>query len=395
MRDALKIRVIVLQRILPHYRKDFFKKLREIFNEMKIIYGQPYPTEPLDNADKLDKEYYFKKKNYYFNYFNYFNKAGKIFLSGIYSEILKTRPDVIITGFNAGNLNVYVLFFLKIFMRYRLILWSFGYDPFAGFSPDKRFIDKVRLYFYQNADAVIFYWEEGRKIVADFSKHTGHYFVAPNTLDTTKQLELKSEFDKAGKEKLKNELGVTEKFHFVYVGRLLDIKQTDLLLKAFGIIEIDIRNCRLTIIGDGPESGRLKLLSEELKLKNIKFKGEILDDEITGKWIYLSDAFVMPGRLGLSVVHSFCYGTPVISMLKKDPYHSEGIGYIKNGMNGFLVEDGNYIEIAEKMKTIILNPELSDGLRMNAVSTAKNDASVGKMLEGFENAVGHAKNKSD
>ncbi|MDQ3019390.1 MAG: glycosyltransferase [Bacteroidota bacterium] len=383
----MKTKILILQRILPHYRVGFFKKFCEKFQGTKIIYGQPYNFEPLQNAASLNEDYFIEKKNYYFD------KAGRIFLSGVYTHIFKYRPEIIISVFNVGNLNIYILFILKKFFKFKIILWSFGYDPLKGFNPGKRFADKVRLFLSQRADAVIFYWGQGRSIAAKFSKKTEHYFVAPNTLDTVRQIELKERFDMTGKEKIKPELGVKEKFHFVYVGRLLKDKQVDLLLKAFAIIENEKHDCRLTIIGDGPESENLKKLSNELELQNIFFAGEILDEETTGKWIYISEAFIMPGRLGLSVVHAFCYGTPVISMKKENFFHGEGVGYLKDSVNGFLVKDGDANQIAEKMMHIILTPELLKKLKQNAFDTIKNEASIENMLGGFEKAIRYVQEK--
>lgn len=179
----------------------------------------------------------------------------------------------------------------------------------------------------------------------------------------------------------------------MYVGRLLEDKQVDFLLKAFSKLEKDSDDIRLTIIGEGPEKNKLEDLSRELKLNNIHFTGEITNEELTGKWIYISDAFVMPGRLGLSVVHTFCFGTPVISQRKEKHFHGEGIGYIKNGENGFLVEDGNFSELAEKMKMIISDPELSDKLRSNAFHSSQNECSAENMINGFNSAVEYVRNQ--
>ncbi len=373
--------LIILQRIIPHYRRGFFEKLSKRNPEVIVLYGQPYKGEPLKNATDLDKNIFVELKNYYFG------RNGKIFLSGIYRKIWSYKPKVIVSVFNTGNLNIYILFLLKSFLGFRIILWSFGYDPALGFDPKKRVTDKIRLFLSQKADAVIFYWGKGRDEVAKFSKKTEHYFIAPNTLDTEKLMELKEGFDKTGREAIKKELDIKEQFHFVYVGRLLKDKQLEFLLEAFRILEGKRNDSRLTIIGDGPEKENLKELSGSLKLKSIKFAGEILEEEITGKWIYASDAFIMPGRLGLSVVHAFCFGTPVISQQKKNYFHGEGVGYIKEGVNGFLTEDGNSIALAEKMEEVISTPELSRSLRYYAFETAKNECSVEKMMDGFEEAI--------
>jgi len=382
-------KILILQRILPHYRVGFFEYFCKKYSDAKVLFGQPMETESLKNSGYTDNNFFTEIKNIYFN------KSGKIFLSNIYSEILKYRPDVIISVFNVGNLNIYLLFLLKQFLGFKLILWSFGYDPVKGFNPDKRFTDKIRLLLSQKADAVIFYWEKGKAEISNFSERTEHYFIAPNTLDTNKLFNYKNLFDKTGSDIIKKELGLKEKHNFIYVGRLLKDKEVEVLLEAFSKIETTRDDCRLTIIGDGPELQHLKDLSVKLKLQKITFSGEILDDETTGKWIYVNDAFIMPGRLGLSVVHSFCFGTPVISQMKEDHFHGEGIGYIKNGENGFLIRDGDVNELSEKMNELISDQMLLLKLKQNAFDTAKNDCSIEIMTEGFDNAISYVlKNKN-
>lgn len=386
MKTAMTERIIILQRLLPHYRVGFFKKFCLKFPETKIIYGQPYKDESLKNSE-VTNENFIKVRTHYFG------KSGRIFLSNIFYRIFRTDPEIIISVFNVGNLNIYILFVLKFFLKYKIILWSFGYDPVKGFDPKKRFSDKLRLYLSQKADAVIFYWNTGMQEVSKYSKKTNHYFIAPNTLDTDRQFELKEKFDKAGRDEIKKELGIIKKNHFIYVGRMLEDKEADRLLRAFKILEENNQDCHLSLIGTGPELNNLIKLSEELNINNINFEGEILDEETTGKWIYASDAFVMPGRLGLSVVHSFCFGTPIISQRKDKYFHGEGIGYVKDGLNGFLVEDGNIEEIAQMMSKIIHDQTLYFKLRTNAFETVVNECSASKMLLGFEKAISYAMSK--
>ncbi|MDZ4712973.1 MAG: glycosyltransferase [bacterium] len=380
--------IIIFQRILPHYRVGVFKEFIRKFPGTEIFYGQPFKGESLSNA-VIEDSSFIKCKNIYFG------RKENFFVSNIYGKLFRQKPGIIITVFNVGNLNIYFLFFLKIFLKHKIILWSFGYDPVRGFDPGENFADKVRLYLSQKADAVIFYWDKGLDEVSKFSNRKDHYFVARNTIDTTKQSELKKTFDITGRENLKKELGIKEKYHFIYTGRLIEDKQADLLLKAFAMVEKKITDARLTIIGGGPEKKSLEHLAGNLEIKNIIFKGEITDEQTTGKWIYVSDAFVMPGRLGLSVIHSFCFGTPVISQNKKDHFHGEGIGYIKEGLNGYLTEDGNAAELAEKMLLIINDSKLSDTLRENSFHTAMNEGSVENMIAGFGQAIDFVRRNSD
>lgn len=300
---------------------------------------------------------------------------------------------MVISQFNLGNLNIYLLFLLRPILRFKVILWSFGYDPPTGFHPKSRLKDRIRLYLYEKSDAVIFYWEKGREIVKAASKRSDHYFVAPNTLNTSPLISLKYGFDEIGKVKIKAQLGIQEEYHFVYVGRFIPDKEIDHLLKAFHQIEQKGHDCRLTVIGQGPELNSLKKMARDLGLKKVAFPGEILEESEVGKWIYISDAFVMPGRLGLSVVHAFTFGTPVISQMKDYFFHGDGISYIKNGVNGFLVEDGNVDAFAEHMLRLITDKFLAEKLREAAFETALHDCCIEKMVEGFKNAIAFARDE--
>ena len=131
----------------------------------------------------------------------------------------------------------------------------------------------------------------------------------------------------------------------------------------------------------------LKNLAGQLSLRHVHFLGEILEDERVGKWIYASIAFVMPGRLGLSVVHSFAFGTPIISQRKDSFFHGEGVGYVEEGINGFLVTDNNVEEMAKKMELLMTNPSVRERMRIDALLTVEQRCSVEKMVEGFDKAI--------
>ena len=380
--------IVIFQRIIPHYRLPIFQALIGKFKKVLILYGQPLKSETLKNAVIEEKAYFKRVKHRYF-----FNNKN-IFISNNWFKLLwRSRPRIFICQYNIGNINLYPLFLLRPFFKYKIILWAFGYDPPHGFQPKKRLKDKIRLFFYQRSNAVIFYWEKGREVIAQHSAKKTHYFVAPNTLNTPKLIDLKDHFTRQGVEKIKNDLNISTKYHFVYVGRLLADKQIDLLLKAYAAIEKKEHDVSLGIIGDGPEKANLDALVNTLDLKSVNFLGEILDDEAVGKWIYVSDAFIMPGRLGLSVVHSFCFGTPVISQQKEYYYHGEGVGYIENGANGFLVKDGEIGELSHKMESILENETLRNQLKKGAFDTVINRCSINKMLEGFERAIKHISDK--
>lgn len=381
MKTKKNNKVILLQRIIPHYRIDTFNKLLSFIDDFKIFYGQPSKNEMLKNCKIPNNDKYKFYKNFYI-----FN--NNIFISNIFKQIIKEKPKCIITVFNVGNLNIIILFLLRIFMKYKIILWSFGYDYSIGFNPDIRLKDKIRLHFYQKADGVIFYWNRGKSEVSKYSKKTEHYFVAPNTVNTDLLVNFKNKFDKIGKENIKKELGVYEKYHFVFVGRLIPDKEVILLLKASNLLKAN-KEIRISIIGNGPEMKNLMKYKTDNELNNVFFLGEILEQEIVSKWIYISEAFVLPGRLGNSVAQSFSLAVPVISQKKDENFHGEGLGYMKDGINGFLCKDGDEFDLKEKMEKLINEPELKNSLKLNSYNTMLNECSLNKFIEGFTLAINY------
>lgn len=369
--------IIIFQRVLPHYRTQVFRKLTRKLGDVTVLYGQPAEGEAISNDTSVLPENFIKVRN------NYLFGQTSLFHSEIFDEIRRRRPAVVISVFNIGNLNIYKLLAMRKKLGFRLILWSFGYDPARGFEPRSNMTDRVRLFLSQKADAVIFYWNKGRELSEFYSRKKQHYFTAPNTLDTDKLTELKGEFDLIGRDKIRKELGISEAAHFVYVGRLLADKEIEILIKAFDLYSETDPDSRLTIVGGGPEEAKLRKLAVGTGRK-IVFTGEETRDEVTGKWLYVSDAMVMPGRLGLSVVHSFCFGTPVISQNKSGYFHGEGVGYIKDGINGYLATDGDAQDLAGKMKLTVGSGEK---MRQEAFGTASGEASIQSMCRGFEDAV--------
>ena len=376
------MKIFLLQRIIPHYRVNVFSRLISKFNSMFIYFGKPYKKEILKNGNIPNNINFIERNNIYF-----FNE--KVFISNIYSNIIKDKPDIIITVFNMGNLNIFFIFLLKYIFKFKIILWSLGYDHETGFHPNNKIKDYIRLKYYQKSDAVIFYWEKGKQEIEKYSKRTEHYFVAPNTIDTDELIKYKKEFDEIGKSKLKKHLIITSNFHFVFVGRLIPDKEVIMLLKAIKQISTKKFNFQVTIIGEGTEYCNLKKYVVDNNLNNVNFTGEILDQSEVAKWIYVSDAFILPGRLGNSVVQSFCFGVPIISQRKQEHFHCEGIAYIKDKINSILFNEGDINDLKNKIEYIMLNPDYATLLGSKAYNYVLENATTEKFIDGFAEAINY------
>ena len=131
-------KIIIFQRILPNYRVQIFKKIIKRFRDTCIMYGQPQKGEVLRSVIIKDYKHFQQVRNFYLT------KSKSIFISNIFFKILVSKPKIIITVYNIGNINLYLFFILRAILKFRIILWSFGYDPKRGFNPNLYLKDKIR-----------------------------------------------------------------------------------------------------------------------------------------------------------------------------------------------------------------------------------------------------------
>ena len=109
----------------------------------------------------------------------------------------------------------------------------------------------------------------------------------------------------------------------LFVGRLMEVKGVDILIKAFSkFLKIDsLSDYALDIVGDGPELDSLQQLARQEQVEEkITFHGSKQKSEIAG-FYRNADLFVLPSRtttlgekegLGLVVLEAMMSGVPVI-----------------------------------------------------------------------------------
>jgi len=102
-------------------------------------------------------------------------------------------------------------------------------------------------------------------------------------------------------------------FTLVYVGRLAEVKNHVLLLKAFRAALTVMPSLQLWMVGDGSERKMLESLAAELNISaQVRFWGQQLD---VAPYISAADAFIMSSKsegVPISLLQAFSLGVPAI-----------------------------------------------------------------------------------
>jgi glycosyltransferase involved in cell wall biosynthesis len=343
---------------------------------------------------KIENQILESTKLKYHSFLNLMPAKWKIsFFPGAFLYLIKERPEAMLAINNISQLTEYFSFILCRMLGIKFIWWTHAYDH----GPNRTMLKNKTLrhlrtsvshYFLKKSDTIITFSEEGKNYLVDCGISGKKIFCAPNTLNTQSMFELYRQLESDNsRSKLKEFYGLPSDASIVlFCGRLQKRKSIDLLIKAFSTFENN--RYYLLIVGDGPERFFLEALSEKLKVKNVRFLGEIYDEKRLSQVFFISSIFVMPGAIGLSIVQAFSYRLPVITL--EDLHHGPEIQYFEKDYNGFMLKKGDYPGIAKKINELFSNKKLLEDFSANAFLTAQNKCNINETLKEINNAISYA-----
>lgn len=185
-----------------------------------------------------------------------------------------------------------------------------------------------------------------------------------------------------------------ESYSIIGVGALKNRKGFHLTIKVLNLLKQKFVNIRYYIVGnqhDNEYYSYLKNIIEKNGLKeNVIFYENISDEELKGLYkkskIFIlnpiSDRFNFEG-FGLVYLEANACGLPVIGS-----YGNGGEDAIKDGYNGFLVNNENVEEIAQKIELLLENNNLYNEMSNNARRWAK-ELSWNNIIKEYLKVYGH------
>jgi D-inositol-3-phosphate glycosyltransferase len=213
---------------------------------------------------------------------------------------------------------------------------------------------------------------EKRQLTNLYGADPGKITVVPAGVDTDL-------FYPRNKAKVRQMLGLPDLDTpiLLFVGRIERLKGIDTLLEAVAVVSRTCtgRNLKALIVGGGgqteeenAELRRIVQLHRDLNLEDqVEFVGS-KPQEMLPLYYAAADITVMPSHyesFGLVAVESMASGTPVIAS------NVGGLSFtVLDGETGYLVEEENHFMLAERVHTLLKNPELRDKLGEQAARHA-------------------------
>lgn len=365
-------RLGVQQRVVPHYRKEFFELLaRSCSGGMSVFAGDVPQRESIPTGKELQTAQFTKSRNYHFR--NIRSPFYLLWQSGFVNWLESWQPEILIVEANARYLSTFQGIRWMHSRGKPVIGWGLGAPEIGGSGSGGWSISGIirkylRKRLFGQLDGLVAYSHKGASEYAEVTGHEIPVFVASNAVarrPVGPAPDRKSSFEGPP--------------IVLFVGRLQARKQLDNLIRACSKLPDGIQPV-IWIVGDGPERGYLENLSKDIYSKT-EFKGRKTGTELM-EFFKRADLFVLPGTGGLAVQEAMTYALPVIV--------AEGDGTqgdLVHPENGWLIPSDNEQALIESLSSALSDPVRLRRMGEESYKIVQEEINVETMAASFVNAL--------
>ncbi len=318
--------VIILQRVVPHYRVPLFRRLYSEFGWPVVTARQPPKGSHLE---LVEDEAFIRPFELEFpdpdNLYRVNVPVGQI--------LRDTKAEAVIAEFSLRMTSSYYLLARRRLRSAPItVFWSHGYNMERGLAGLKPWLYQLpRIGLLKLADAHLCYSEEGVEFLSRFFPRD-RLFLVPNTLDLAPMRELAKRIGHVEPPGMP---------HLLTIGRMLPDKNFPMLIKVFKQFRKSFPDAKLTIIGDGPAMAQVREAAGPDAAESVRLAGREYQEENLARYFLSADLVVFPGAVGLSVNHALSYGIPVMAFdrVPGGPKHHPEIAYVRDGVTGHRIPD--------------------------------------------------------
>lgn len=380
--------VAIVTRFIPHYRVEFLNGLEERLRAssvgLTVFAGQSLPQAYMSDAlEQVPAAVHVR--NYYFGLRDYLGdrwarSGGTTMRPPYWQPILgrlRSFDLVIVEQSNSALLNYPLVF------RRRLLgpppkigFWGHGQNLQVHESGLRRWLKTGMT---SQADHWFGYTDHSADILHRLGISDDLITIVNNSVDT-KITRSANDMDETAKQRKRAELGLGDSPVAVFCARLSKNKALPFVVEACRAAREKFGDFTLLVIGDGHYGPWLREQAE--KEDWIRPLGALYGAE-KAELLGLSDIFLLPSMVGLSILDSFAAGLPILSARFNN--HSPEIAYLKDGVNG-LMTDPTVESYSDAIVRVLSDTQMRRSLSAGARKSS-DDYSVDAMVDNFARGI--------
>lgn len=320
-------KVVLLQRVLPHYRVSFVRALRNrlwsVGIELILVYGQE-ERGTVPQTARIEESW----AHYITNF--YANLPGVTCVFQSIGLLLRNADLVIVEPANQLILNYWLLATRRLTNR-KVAFFGHGRNYQARVRGGIR--ERLREIMLRQADWWFAYAQAGKRLIVDAGFPETLVTVVNNTIDTELLADALLGVKEGQLTSLRSQLGLRGANVGIFCGGMYPAKRLDFLLQACVRIRTIVPDFEMVLVGDGPSQHLASAAADNfswIHYVGSKTKGDLAVIYRLGK------VLLVPGVIGLVIIDSFVGQLPLFTT--NSSAHGPEIEYLQQGMNGVSVE---------------------------------------------------------
>ena len=302
----------------------------------------------------------------------------------LFKWIITYKPDIVnVQGYFDPAMNL-ILLYCKL-VGIKVIMAS---DSTELDNPNVGWRESIKSFLVRKSDGFFCYGSKSAEYMLKLGAQKEQIFVANNAVDNHK-IEAICKSTHSNREEKKQEMGL-RKYNFIFVGRLIPLKNISILLKAYKTLLDTNQNqdWGVIVVGNGDEESNMKAYCIENKLDGVIFVPGQSWYEVP-KWFALADVFLLLSfseAWGLVANEAMVCKLPVII--------SDRCGcsadLVVEEKNGFIFDPYSVDDLMSKMAFFMKNPHVIQKMGISSYEIIRNFSSenvASEMLNGFKKVL--------
>lgn len=367
--------IVIIQRLLPHYRIPFFRALVKHNHDLEVCvyYGE---TSGVGDISGFESRKFHNSK---LNLLQY----SLVFQIGLMWAVLRSRPDVVVIEGTFGVLTNFFILVIRRMMGLPTLYWTAGWDNpgIQGWRlAFKTLFIRVCLFLCNGA---IVYGSAARQYLVRHGLSSDKIMVAQNTVDV-EAIIAQGEYWKQQGELVRKRFQMENEYLISYIGQLSPIKRVPVLLEAFRTLRSKRKDISLLLVGSGTEDGRLQQHVTRNHIPNVHFAGEVVEG--VEAYFAASNVFILPGTGGLALNQAMALCLPIVATVADGTQDD----LVIQGENGYVVPVDNESALVEAIEMILSSPERCKMMGDASLRIVQERATLRNMVEQYSQALRRA-----
>lgn len=374
--DLIMAKVAIITNVLPSYRSDFYHKLHNRLASNLTIYCQSRIPglnlktihEEFKGCVRLVRSVSVSRERISFQFLPFWE-----LISGYDIYFFYGNPRVVS--------NVLMATLLRALGK-KVVIW--GQLHTAGAN---KFYERARMLWWRTFKYIFLYTDSSAMRLRNGAFKTQCVIGMNNGLNQELIESKKSEWNAATLAEWKINHQLNGHTLLLSCARLEAKNNFQLMLDAMTKMVEQTSSILWCVIGDGPERDALQARAETMALTPyIRWLGPIYDESELAPWFLSASILIHPGAIGLSLLHAYGYGLPVITH-DNDEQHMPEIAAMAASNQALRFIENDSADLAEKVQLALASKEILAEIAKAALLITRFQYNTNVMVERFCSVV--------